>query len=422
MSTSEKNIKVTCQGATSLALDELVEFQGGLKKLSKKNLDKLKARILEDGFNVPFFVWKHDGTNSLLDGHQRVRALKSLQSDGYEIPPLPVAIIEASDIADAKKKLLAISSQYGEFDSEELSSWLDELGDDIADTLRIVDGEMERLLKDPEDTEGDDDVANDVDSITEPGDVWNLGGHRLLCGDSTKEESVSILMGSDMADLWITDPPYNVSYVGKTEKALTIENDSMDDDSFQEFLFNAFISAASNMKQGAAFYIWHADSEALNFRIAAKKAGLDTRQCIIWNKNSMVMGRQDYQWKHEPCLYGWKEGAGHSWYSDRKQTTVIDFDRPTSSKEHPTMKPVGLFLYQIQNSSKAGDIVLDTFAGSGTTVIACEKSGRFARVMELDPHYCDVIVTRYAKWCTENGIEPKILRNNTPYDFKELVL
>lgn len=192
MSTSEKNIRVTCQGAINLALDELVEFQGGLKKLSKKNMEKLKARILEDGFNVPFFVWKHDGTNSLLDGHQRIKALKSLQGDGYEIPQLPVAIIEASDIADAKKKLLAISSQYGEFDGEELSSWIDDLGDDIADTLRIVDGEMERLLKDPKETEGDDDVANAVDSITELGDVGYCDDRKIIVDIGVQSHDINL--------------------------------------------------------------------------------------------------------------------------------------------------------------------------------------------------------------------------------------
>ena len=186
-----------------------------------------------------------------------------------------------------------------------------------------------------------------------------------------------------------------MAYEDKTKDKLTIENDKMSDSNFREFLKAAFTAADSCMKPGAVFYIWHADSEGYNFRCACKDAGWQVRQCLIWNKNAMVMGRQDYQWKHEPCLYGWKDGASHLWASDRKQTTVIDWDKPNRNAEHPTMKPVGLFDYQIKNNTKGSDIVLDTFGGSGTTIIACEQDGRKARVMELDPHYCDVILTRW---------------------------
>lgn len=193
----------------------------------------------------------------------------------------------------------------------------------------------------------------------------------------------------------LTDPPYNVAYEGKTKDKLTIQNDSMEDSSFRQFLRDAFSTADSVMKSGAVFYIWHADSEGYNFRGACKDVGWTVRQCIVWNKNSMVMGRQDYQWKHEPCLYGWKEGAGHLWASDRKQTTVIDWERPSRSDIHPTMKPVGLFDYQIKNNTKGGDIVLDLFNGSGTTIIACEQNGRTAYGMELDPRYVDATVKRW---------------------------
>lgn len=199
------------------------------------------------------------------------------------------------------------------------------------------------------------------------------------------------------ADLWLTDPPYNVNYEGKTEDALKIENDSMGDADFRQFLVGAYKAADGVMRPGAVFYIWHADSEGANFRGAAKDVGWRVRECLIWNKNSMVLGRQDYQWKHEPCLYGWKEGAAHSWYSDRKQTTVLEFDRPVRNGEHPTMKPLALFAYQMQNSTKEGDVVLDSFGGSGTTLIVAEQTGRKARVMELDPHYCDVIIARWEK-------------------------
>jgi len=226
-----------------------------------------------------------------------------------------------------------------------------------------------------------------------------------MCGDASNIEHVERLMDGEKADMWLTDPPYNVAYVGKTKEALTIENDEMDDDSFLNFLADCYITADSVMKAGAVFYIWHAHLEGYNFMGAAKKAGWNVRQCLIWKKQTMVIGRQDYQWKHEPCLYGWKEGAGHLWASDRKQTTILEFDRPSKNKEHPTMKPVELFEYQILNNTKGSDIVLDSFGGSGTTVIACEKNGRMARVMELDPKYCDVIRKRWAEYIHGEGCD-----------------
>jgi DNA modification methylase len=199
-------------------------------------------------------------------------------------------------------------------------------------------------------------------------------------------------------DMWLTDPPYNVAYEGKTKDALTIQNDEMGNDQFRQFLRDSYVAADAVMKAGAVFYIWHADSEGYNFRGAASDAGWKVRQCLIWKKSTLVMGRQDYHWKHEPCLYGWKEGAGHLWAADRKQTTILEFDKPSRNGEHPTMKPVGLFEYQMLNNTKGGDIVLDSFGGSGTTLIAAEKNGRVARVMELDPKYCDVIIKRWQEF------------------------
>ena len=234
-----------------------------------------------------------------------------------------------------------------------------------------------------------------IDPVTKLGDVWILGDNRLLCGDSTSPEDVSRLMGCDLADLWLTDPPYNVAYQGKTKDALTIQNDEMDDESFRRFLVSAYSAADSVLKEGAAFYIWHADSEGFNFRGACRDVGWKVRECLVWVKNAFVMGRQDYQWKHEPCLYGWKEGASHNWYSDRCQTTVLEFARPNRNGEHPTMKPVELFRYLIANSTRKGQVVLDSFGGSGTTLIACENIGRKACLLELDPVYCDVIVKRW---------------------------
>ena len=210
-----------------------------------------------------------------------------------------------------------------------------------------------------------------------------------------------------------------MAYIGKTKDALTIENDKMADGDFRQLLVDAFKAANDNMKPGAAFYIWHADSEGFNFRGACKDVEWDVKECLIWNKNQMVLGRQDYQWKHEPCLYGWKPGAPHNWYSDRKQTTVIDMSKPNRSEDHPTMKPVGLFAYQIENSSKPGDIVLDSFAGSGTTMVACEKMGRKAMLMELDPKYCDVIIRRYIQ---ESGnLDLKVERDGEIKSLKDVM-
>ena len=245
-----------------------------------------------------------------------------------------------------------------------------------------------------------EDDGENIELPSEPktrlGDIWMIGRHKLMCGDATSEDVLKRLMGGgDKVDMYLTDPPYNVAYEGKTEDKLTIQNDSMEDSAFYQFLVDSFVAADSVMNEGAAFYVWHADSEGYNFRGACRAVEWELRECLIWNKNTMVLGRQDYQWKHEPCLYGWKGGAAHNWYGDRKQTTVIDMNKPNRNAEHPTMKPVQLFAYLMENSSKPGDIILDSFCGSGTTLIACEQMGRVARVLELDPKYCDVIIKRY---------------------------
>ena len=202
----------------------------------------------------------------------------------------------------------------------------------------------------------------------------------------------------------ITDPPYNVAYEGGTKDKLTIKNDNMESEQFRAFLTSAFYAADTVMKNGAVFYIWHADSEGYNFRGACKDVEWKVRQCLIWNKNSMVLGRQDYQWKHEPCLYGWKGGASHLWASDRKQTTILEFEKPLRNSEHPTMKPIALFDYQIKNNTKQEDTVLDLFAGSGTTLIACEQNGRISFNMELDPKYVDVIIDRWENFTGRKAV------------------
>jgi site-specific DNA-methyltransferase (adenine-specific) len=252
-------------------------------------------------------------------------------------------------------------------------------------------------------TDEDDVPEVPEEPTTKLGDLYKLGEHRLLCGDATNIQHVERLMDGEMADMNLTDPPYNVDYTGKTKDALKIDNDKKCDGDFRQFLKDAFISADSVMKPGAVFYIWHADLEGYNFRGACHDIGWQVRQCLVWNKNSMVMGRQDYHWKHEPCLYGWKDGASHLWATDRKQVTVLEFARRSQNKEHPTMKPVDLLEYQIKNNTKGMDMVLDLFGGSGSTLIACEKTKRKCRMMELDPKYCDVIVKRWEEYTGETA-------------------
>lgn len=247
----------------------------------------------------------------------------------------------------------------------------------------------------PGELEADEPIEVQEQAISALGDVWLLGKHRLMCGDSTSAEDTEKLMDGAKADLLLTDPPYNVAYEGGTEERLTIQNDDMNDADFRQFLVDAFTAADSCMKPGAAFYIWHADTEGYNFRGACRDIGWQVRQCLIWAKNTFVLGRQDYHWQHEPCLYGWKDGAAHLWAGDRTQSTILNFDKPARNGEHPTMKPVDLFAYQVQNNTNTGNAVLDLFGGSGTTMIACEQLGRCGYLMELDPRYVDVIVKRY---------------------------
>lgn len=375
-----------------------------------EQLELLGKIIKKTGWRAPITVSKRSGL--ITKGHgRRLAAIKA----GLEYAP-----VEYQDYASEEEEhadLIADNriAELAEMDDEKLSDLLREL-DSIDDFDMDLTGFDENSLLDmigeqlsSDDIEEDEVPEPESNVFSRTGDLWILGKHRLLCGDSTKEEEVNRLMDGKQADLYVTDPPYNVSYTGKTKDALTIENDEMADGDFRQFLIDSFAAADANMKPGAAFYIWHADSEGYNFRGACKDTGWDVRECLIWNKNTMVLGRQDYQWKHEACLYGWKPGAPHNWYSDRKQTTVIDMDKPQRNGEHPTMKPVKLFAYLIQNSSKEGDIVLDSFGGSGTTIMACEKMEREARLMELDPRYVDVIVRRYIRETGDENV--KVERN-----------
>jgi site-specific DNA-methyltransferase (adenine-specific) len=290
-----------------------------------------------------------------------------------------------------------------------LSLELQDLKDDIDLSLLGFDpDELDALLNPIEETEGltDENAVPDVpdEPKTKLGDIYILGNHRLMCGDSTSIDSVEKLMDGQLADQLVTDPPYNIAYEGGSKKREQIKNDEMADAEFRQFLKDVYIAANAVMKAGAVFYIWHADTEGYNFRGAARDMGWKVRQTLIWNKDNSAFGRSDYHWKHEPCLYGWKEGAAHLWATDRKQTTVIECKRPSKSDLHPTMKPVELMEYQILNNTKGSDIVLDLFGGSGSTMIAAEKIGRKSCLMELDPKYCDVIVTRWEQFTGKKAV------------------
>lgn len=341
-------------------------------------------------------VTDKDGKLMVLGGNMRLRACQELGLK--EVP-----VILADDWTEEQRREFIVKDNvgYGEWDWDQLANEWDagQLSDWGLDLPADFAAETTEGLTDP------DEVPEVPETpVTVLGDVWVMGKHRLLCGDSTITDDLVKLTNDQMMDIWLTDPPYNIAYEGKTKEALTIKNDEMGDDQFRQFLRDACTAADTVMKPGAVFYIWHADSEGYNFRGAAQDAGWKVRQCLIWKKSSMVMGRQDYHWKHEPCLYGWKEGAGHLWASDRKQTTILEFERPSRNGEHPTMKPVALFEYQLLNNTKGGDQVLDSFGGSGTTLIAAEKNGRIARIMELDPKYCDVIVKRWQDFTGQKAI------------------
>lgn len=358
-------------------------------KNPRKNDDGVEAvanSIKEFGWQQPIVV---DKDNVIIVGHTRYKAAKKLGMD-----KVPVVVADNLSPEQVKAYRLA-DNKTGELTDWDMGLLDDELAD-IGD-IDMSDFGFNLDLDDDEVEVQEDDFDEEVpeEPKSKLGQIFKLGRHRLMCGDSTNPEMVKKLVGGVQCDLLLTDPPYNVGYEGKQKSKMTIKNDRQEDDEFYKFLFNAFSAAKDNLKQGSSFYIWYASSEAANFNNAANNSGLSVREELIWEKNNLVMGRQDYQWKHEPCLYGWVEGGSHSWYSDRKQTTVMHFDKPQRSDLHPTMKPVALFDYQIKNSTKSGDVVLDLFGGSGTTIMACEQDGRNACVMEYDPKYVDVIIKRW---------------------------
>ena len=375
-------------------VDALIPYALNSRTHSDEQVAQIAASIREFGFTNPVLV---DEDSNLIAGHGRLLAARKLNMT--EVPAITVTGLD-----ERKRRALVIAANKialnSDWDIDALKVELEDLASDFGELMGFSQDELVELLKQPDAGLTSDDAVPDAPKqpVTVKGDVWNLGNHRLMCGDSTSVADLETLCENQLVDMWLTDPPYNVACVGKTKDALVIQNDEMGDQDFRQFLVDAYSAADTVMKKGAVFYIWHADSEGYNFRGAAHDIGWQIRQCLIWRKQSMVMGRQDYHWQHEPCLYGWKDGASHLWASDRKQTTILNFDRPSKNEQHPTMKPVELFVYQMLNNTKGDDLVLDSFVGSGTTVIACEKHGRRTRAIEVDPVYCDVTITRWQEY------------------------
>lgn len=369
-------------------------------RLNDDAVDAVAESIDQVGYITPIVV---DENCLILAGETRCKALKKRGAQR-------VNVLQVFGLTEEqKKKYRLLDNKVGEIADWDLDLLAGELesvdfdGFDFGfDDLMADFSEGAAETIESEAVEDDFEEELPDEPVAKPGDIYQLGRHRLMCGDSCDIDAVTRLMGGKLADLLLTDPPYNVNYEGGT--GLTIQNDNMEDAAFRKFLQDAFKCADAVMKPGTAFYIWHADSRGSDFRNACASVGWQVRQCLIWNKNALVLGRQDYQWKHEPCLYGWKDGASHTWLNDRKQTTVLDFDRPTRSELHPTTKPIPLFDYQIRNSCPENGIVLDLFDGSGTTIMACEQDNRIAYCMELDPRYVDAAVSRWEAFTGQKAV------------------
>lgn len=348
-----------------------------------------------------------DENNIVQGGNMRLKALQEL---GYkEIPKEWVK--QAKDFTPEELREFIIKDNVGfgewdwdmlanEWDVEQLTEW----GLDIPD-----------LALNKEAIEDDYEIPDEIETDIVLGDLFEIGQHRLLCGSSLDANNWDRLTGAQRFDMVLTDPPYNVDYTGRTKKELKIDNDKKGAEDFYQFLYDFFTTLGLYTKSGGAWYVWHADLEGVNFRKAFVDAGIKLSQCLVWKKNTIVMGRNDYHWQHEPCLYGWKEGAAHGWYSDRKQSTILEFDRPQRNADHPTMKPVPLIGYQIANSSKQGDIIADGFLGSGTTMVAAHQLNRKCYGMEIDPKYCQVIIDRMLKL----DLNIEIKRNGILYEPKQ---
>lgn len=372
-------------------IDKLIPYVNNARTHSAEQLNKLRSSLREFGFINPVII---DRDFNVIAGHGRILAAKA---EG--ITDVPCVFVDYLTPAQKKAYIIADNRMALDagWDEEMLKVEIEALQADDFDLSLTGFDEKELAAFFDEDSDAKDDDF-DVDAemekpcMTKPGDLWLLGNHRLVCGDSTKPETYELLMNGKLANLVVTDPPYNVNYEGS---AGIIKNDNLENEKFYQFLFDAFTCMEKAMANDASIYVFHADTEGLNFRKAFADAGLYLSGTCIWKKQSLVLGRSPYQWQHEPCLFGWKKNGKHQWYSDRKQTTIWEFDKPKKNGDHPTMKPIPLIAYPIKNSSMSNCIVLDPFGGSGSTLIACEQTKRICHTIELDEKFCDVIVKRY---------------------------
>ena len=384
-------------------------------KPGDREYKKIKDSIEEFGFADPLVV---NADMTIIGGHQRLNVAIDL---GYT--EVPCAVVDV-DKTREKALNIALNKITGEWDEQLLADLLTDLKDadyDL-DYTGFDAPEVDALFSniyDKKVKEDDFDVDKELKQpcFSQPGDLWLLGRHRVICGDSTGEEVYTRLMDGEKANLVLTDPPYNVDV---EETAGKIMNDNMEDSEFHKFLLSAYRCMHSNLADDGSIYVWHADTEGINFRTAFKEAGFYLSGCCIWVKNALVLGRSPYQWRHEPCLFGWKQKGRHQWYGDRKQTTVWEYDKPRSSKDHPTMKPVNLMSYPIKNSTMTNGIVLDPFLGSGSTLIACCETDRVCRGIELDPKFVDCIVKRYIEWAGGKYDDVFLIRDGQKLRFDEV--
>lgn len=397
-----------------VSIAKLVPYQNNARTHSPAQIQKLRSSLREFGFVNPVII---DRDYNVIAGHGRIAAARE---EG--ITEVPCVFVD--HLTEAQKKAYILADNRMAMDAgwdEELLrvelEALDDMGFDLGMT-GFDEKELAALFPTDDAKEDDFNVEAELQkpAFTKSGDVWTLGRHRLVCGDSTKEETYAVLMDGVKANLVITDPPYNVNYEGSAGK---IKNDNMANDKFYEFLLAAFQNMESVMASDASIYVFHADTEGLNFRRAFADAGFYLSGCCIWKKQSLVLGRSPYQWQHEPVLYGWKKNGKHQWYTGRKETTIWEFDKPKKNGDHPTMKPIPLLAYPIQNSSMANSVVLDPFGGSGSTLIACEQTDRICRTIELDEKFCDVIVNRYIEQVgSSDGVT--VLRDGKTYKYEEV--
>jgi len=402
-----------------VSVAKLIPYINNARTHSADQVNKLRSSLREFGFINPVII---DKDYNIIAGHGRILAAKE---EG--IPEVPCVYVDYLTEAQKKAYILADNRMAMDagWDEELLRLEIEALQAESFDVslTGFGDQEIADLFKDEEGSGAKDDdydlsAALEKAAFVEKGDIWTVGRHRLMCGDATSAEDVERLMDGRRANLILTDPPYGVSF--QSSDGLSIQNDSIKGEEFYQFLLSAMQNMASVLASGGAAYVFHADTEGLNFRRAFVDAGFHLAGCCIWVKNSLVLGRSDYQWQHEPVLYGFLQNGKHPWYSDRKQTTIWNFDKPKRNKNHPTSKPLDLLAYPIGNSTQANAIVIDTFGGSGSTLMACEQTGRICCTMELDEKYASVILRRYV----DDGGDPNevyVIRNGEKLMYSDLV-